>query len=699
MPKLLASNIESVAKQPAQRILWNLGGALVGGLLLAFSVLLTYTQSFGQVFVQVGLHFMPFLWTTLFLALLSLMLGLIVKRLYIGFLLTALAAMILTLVNHFKTLITSMPLELFELQLASKLGAITELNSESIHFSAATVVGLLVPIIWFVVLLVLNKPLLRLKWKHALLSAAGSLCVFLLCFLLGTDTLVYAPAGISLNEDVPQGQVYESCSVPLGLWRSLIYRDSKTGIDINDKDALEQLMGNLAQGSQSTAAPSESPVTSESVPPAEESSAPGESLPPPEEEPVESESAPPGQEVIAPVVEDKRPNVILILSESFFDVTTLESVEFESDPLKEFHALQKEGVYGRFFSRTTGYGTCNVELEILTGINSQLLEKGDDPLHWEPEANAMFGPVPALMQGAGYYTAFLHMFNDNIYNRTKLFSTMGFDDMFFTEDFAQIDPDAADASDYYSYLNSRVSGYYYSDKFMTELIIDLYEKKEKDGPVFLYASSMENHSPYRADKYGKCKYSYTTTPELSEGAKGALDSYVEGVSRTSKALRNLVDYFSRVDEPTVILFFGDHVPGLNTDTTTVYHELDFYFESFTTTSPELVKELYSSDYLIWANDPSLLPQKAGTQKDTSSGFFGLEVLKAADIPLSRYWLLVDAMQKECQAYNRVYFIDANGNPSWKPGESTNMEPFEQMAAILADGKKDKLLTDWICEVP
>ena len=108
---------------------------------------------------------------------------------------------------------------------------------------------------------------------------------------------------------------------------------------------------------------------------------------------------------------------------------------------------------------------------------------------------------------------------------------------------------------------------------MTDLIIDLYEQKEADGPVFLYASSMENHSPYSANKYSSCHYPFTSKARLSDAAVASLNAYVEGAANSSKAFKALTDYFSQVDEPTVILFYGDRVPGLGLETGSVYNQI------------------------------------------------------------------------------------------------------------------------------
>ena len=171
----------------------------------------------------------------------------------------------------------------------------------------------------------------------------------------------------------------------------------------------------------------------------------------------------------------QQPNIILILSESFFDITTLPGVTFDEDPVAEFHALQEESVSGAFHTRSLGYGTCNIELEILTGMNTGLLS-GEDLYSWEPSVFSRLPSVVSLLGEAGYYIGMLHMFNDSIYHRTGFFTQLGFDDMFFSEDLAQFYAPAAQADDYWTYMNSRIEGSYYSDDLMSDALIALYEQ-------------------------------------------------------------------------------------------------------------------------------------------------------------------------------------------------------------------------------
>jgi hypothetical protein len=83
--------------------------------------------------------------------------------------------------------------------------------------------------------------------------------------------------------------------------------------------------------------------------------------------------------------------------------------------------------------------------------------------------------------------------------------------MFFPADFGQIDPDAPSGTgdDYRAYMIP-MSPAGSTPRLHDDLIIDLLEQKKEDGPVFLYAASMENHSAYSQDKYGHYDYPFAS---------------------------------------------------------------------------------------------------------------------------------------------------------------------------------------------
>ena len=578
------------------RWLLSLAACLLTGLGLALACRLIDSQSLHAALAALG---QGSLWlTALFLALVCALLALLAHSIFAGAAVTALAAVLLTFVNYFKVLITSVPLSLGDFVLIGQMGDIAALNASAITFGRNSVLAVAAVVVWLAVVWYLSKPL-RIQWRWSLVGAAGCALAFALVFWLGAGRLVYAPLGAGLDRALSQTAVNEACGGPvLGLWRSLLQH---VGRDLGEDYSREHMEDVLAQVEEYAA----------------------------------GQSASSGAQ---------QPNIILILSESFFDITGLPGVTFHQDPVADFHALQAEGVSGTFHTRSLGYGTCNIELEILTGMNTGALS-GEDLYSWDPAVFSRLPSVVSLLGDAGYYTAMLHMFNDTIYHRTGFFTQLGFDDLFFSDALGQFYAPAAQADDYWTYMNSRIQGSYYSDDLMTDALIALYEQKtaQTGGPVFLYGISMENHSTY-VDKYDPEELTVDPQSSLTGEAANDLLHLSQGISNASAALGKLVDYFREVDDPTVIVFFGDHRPGLGLEAGgTVYSQLGMVPEERSQWSVEQLAQLYATDYLIWANDPDLLPGQPGSTADTSCNYLGVSLLDLAGVDKPLYWRFLAAL--------------------------------------------------------
>lgn len=545
----------------------------------------------------------PAFWlTALLFFLLTALFTLLSRSLFVGGLLSWLPFLIFGLINFFKLSITGTPFFLSDLALTGNVGGIVALNLKSLTFSRNTALALVFTLLWLAVLLVFSRPLRPQSWRVSLPLALAPLALLAAVFWVWVDGAVFAPLGLPLEQGaVAQLTANERCGLPLGLLRAAKWDSLPIpAAELDDLDAL------LVQAQKELG---------------------------------ETPGVPP---------DAVQPNVILLLSESFFDVTTLPGVTFSGDPLAPFHALQEESVSGTFHTRTLGYGTCNIELELLTGINTHLL--GDENLHTlSPELLGRLPAVPQLLGDAGYRTVMLHTFNDSIYHRDPLMQAIGFQERYFSGDFAAVDPDAAAALDYYGYLSQYISGTFYSDSYLADVIIDLYENNDSGKPLFAYGISMEGHTPYDEGKYTADQLSVSFDAPLSDDARRMFTMYAQSASNAAAALDKLVDYFRQVDRPTVILFFGDHRPGLGLEgstTESVYTQLfsaqGTWEGSYTT---EQYSALCSTSYLLWANDPSLLPAEPGTVKEESSNYLGLALLDAANVPKPLYWRLLQQLSE------------------------------------------------------
>ena len=620
------------------RWLLTLAGCLLTGLGLALACRLIDSQSLRQTLASLA---QGSLWlTALFLALACAVLTLLTHSLFAGSLIAALASVLLTFVNYFKVLITSVPLSLGDFSLIGQVGDIASLNASAITFGRNSILAVAAVVVWLAVVWFFSKPL-RIEWRWSLVGAAGGALVFALVFWLGADRLVYTPLGVGMDRALSQTAVNEACGGPiLGLWRSLF---QQTNRDLGEDYSQEHMEDVVTQ--------------------------------------VEEYAA--GQPASSGA---QQPNIILILSESFFDITPLPGVTFDEDPVADFHALQEESVSGAFHTRSLGYGTCNIELEIFTGMNTGVLS-GEDLYSWDPDVFSRLPSVVSLLGDAGYYTGMLHMFNDTIYHRTGFFTQLGFDDLYFSEDLAEFYAPAAQADDYWTYMNSRIEGSYYSDDLMSDALIALYEQKiaQTDSPVFLYGISMENHSTY-VDKYAEDELTVDPQSSLTGEAANDLLHLSQGISNASAALGKLVDYFRTVDEPTIIVFYGDHRPGLGlTDGGTVYSELGMVSAARSEWSVEQLSELYSTDYLIWANDPELLPGEPGSTMDTSCNYLGTILLDLAGVEKPLYWRFLSQLSETRLCDTTEYHLGRDGILSaLRPSEGQDALGLDLLADLLND---------------
>lgn len=591
--------------------------------------------------------------TALFFGLLTALLGFLAHSLFAGCLIVGLAAVVFSLVNYFKVLITSIPLSLGDFTLIGQMGDIAGLNAQTIKFSVQSVLALVLLILWLLLALFFSEPL-RIRWRWSLAAGGGSALLFLLLFWFCADPLVFTPLGAAADLTLSQTAANQACGPALGLWRSAyraVHRDNLS------PEQLEEALGQ-----------------------AEELSVPQEPTP-------------------TPPVELDPPNIILILSESFADPTKLKGVSFPEDPVADFHALQKEGVSGTFYTRSLGYGTCNIELEVLTGMNTGLLS-GEDLYSWDPAVFSRLPSVVSLLKDAGYRTSMLHMYNDGIYHRTNFFSELGFEKLYFSDSLKEFYPPAMEAEIYWDYMATRIQGRYYSDDLMTDALIALYEQQseEGDGPLFLYGISMENHSAYTGGKYPEDQITVAPQSDLTGEAEESLLALCQGVSNASAALGKLADYFRNSDEPVVIVFYGDHQAGLGlSEGGTVYSELGMVPADRSQWTTEDIARMYSSDYLIWSNDPAYLPGQAGSTADTSCNYLGATLLDLAQADKPLYWKIISQLARTRLCDTVDYHLSRTGVlTAQPPADGPDARKMALLAGLINDAVYGEgLVTDKI----
>ncbi len=604
-----------------------------GWVLTAVSELIT-TQSFADA-AALLFGFTPrAVATAAFLGLVICTLGFLCRSIFAGGLIVTLSVAGLSFANYYKMLITSTPLYVQDIRLVTQVGGIMELNEASMKFSGESAAAVVIMLLVLVGLFFVSRRF-RPRLREGLISGLISAILFasLFCVPASVESWFYGPAGSGQAAAQDTQIVHNSrCGVLLGLWRSVVLGGEE------------------------------------------------ELIPEPDEEELMLMNAQSWIEELPDTEKDEQPNVIFVLGESFFDVTELPGVSYAEDPVADFHRICSEGVSGKFYTHTLGYGTENIELEIMTGINTRFFSWDDMIYGWEQEKLLTYPSLPQLFSDAGYYTAYLHTFNDGIYNRTALYTALGFQDMYFSGDFAAIDPEAAAAPDYWGYMYGKIAGEFYSDDYLADVTAELFDQKAGEGPVFLWAVTMENHTPYTADKFSS--YDFPFESDLGDEAVGVLNAVTQGVADCSEALGKLVDHLAAQDEPVIVVFFGDHRPGTPLESgATVYSELGMCPEDVADWELEDYAELYSTDYVIWSNDPSLLPAEPGSRMNTSSTLLGVEALQMAGMDLDEYWSMCAVVDTVSDGWTWNFFVPQDGEPCFSPFAGLDEEGLDIIQAM------------------
>lgn len=604
-----------------------------GWVLTAVSELIT-TQSFADA-AALLFGFTPrAVATAAFLGLIICTLGFLCRSIFAGGLIVTLFVAGLSFANYYKMLITSTPLYVQDIRLVTQVGGIMELNEASMKFSGESAAAVVIMLLVLVGLFFVSRRF-RPRLREGLISGLISAILFasLFCVPASVESWFYGPVGSGQAAAQDTQIVHNSrCGVLLGLWRSVVLGGEE------------------------------------------------ELIPEPDEEELMLMNAQSWIEELPDTEKDEQPNVIFVLGESFFDVTELPGVSYAEDPVADFHRICSEGVSGKFYTHTLGYGTENIELEIMTGINTRFFSWDDMIYGWEQEKLLTYPSLPQLFSDAGYYTAYLHTFNDGIYNRTALYTALGFQDMYFSGDFAAIDPEAAAAPDYWGYMYGKIAGEFYSDDYLADVTAELFDQKAGEGPVFLWAVTMENHTPYTADKFSS--YDFPFESDLGDEAVGVLNAVTQGVADCSEALGKLVDHLAAQDEPVIVVFFGDHRPGTPLESgATVYSELGMCPEDVADWELEDYAELYSTDYVIWSNDPSLLPAEPGSRMNTSSTLLGVEALQLAGMDLDEYWSMCAVVDTVSDGWTWNFFVPQDGEPCFSPFAGLDEEGLDIIQAM------------------
>lgn len=298
--------------------------------------------------------------------------------------------------------------------------------------------------------------------------------------------------------------------------------------------------------------------------------------------PPEGYSAHVGEEALAQyedqdIPQSKKVNVVGVMLEAFCDLTDFESLGEQRgvrEVYEPWHELEEESVSGDLLTNIFAGGTVDSEWCFLTGYSQY------------EDFRAPVDSYVWYLRSQGYTTRGSHPGYAWFYNRQNINQYLGFEEYWFSEN-------------HYEELVDPVGAIWNSDHLlMEEILDDLQDQLEADnGPVFSFSVSYQNHGPYESGYTSSEVYLDPEKTGLPEETCNIFNNYLHGINITISAVTAMTDRLEEMEEPVVLVLFGDHKPwggngnsaylgaGANFDLST----LDGFYE------------YYSTPYLIWAN--------------------------------------------------------------------------------------------------
>lgn len=327
-------------------------------------------------------------------------------------------------------------------------------------------------------------------------------------------------------------------------------------------------------------------------------------------------------------------NIIMIMNESLADFESTGDLQTDTEILPFIHSLNKNVTYGKLHVPTFGGGTARSEYEALTGNSIQFFPAACQPYELyvrDPE----YG-LADILGSQDYEPVAMHPNNASTWNRSKVYVRMGFDEFLSIENWGDEFCD-------------RVRKHYYSDATVYDKIIKMYEDKEEDQKLFTFCVTMQNHGGYDETTNGE-DYEPDVKLNYDEEYPYA-ETYLSLARQSDLAFKDLLTYFEKVDEPTMIVIFGDHWPQLE----------DGFFEQLLGKKKSSLETIesqitYTTPYIIWTNYPS-----ETKEEDISCNYLGSSMLEKAGVQLTEYEQFLANLKEELPIIGVGAVCDKDGN--------------------------------------
>ncbi|EMF0156345.1 LTA synthase family protein [Enterococcus hirae] len=357
---------------------------------------------------------------------------------------------------------------------------------------------------------------------------------------------------------------------------------------------------------------------------------------------------------------EEQPNIIYVMSESFSDPSRLNGVEITGDPLADYYAVADQTYSGQMLSQNYGGGTANIEFEALTGFSMGLFNAQLTTPYTMlvPKMNQLPSIVSTL-KDQNYHTTAIHPYNTSMYKRKDVYEVLGFDE-FISENTM-------------TYTDTIEDNPYISDASAYQEVMDLL--KEDDTPQFIHLVTMQTHMPYDG-KYQQLEY--TAKTEDNSGIS-SLENYLQDISYSSQSLKAFTEELKKLSRRTLVVFWGDHLPGIYSDTIQNSNEKH---------------TLHETQFLMFDSQGELEKTEAPV---TSPFYFAADLMNQTNQQTTGFYQLLLALQNELPAFERELYYQEG---QWHREAQLNKkqaelyQAYEMIQYDIVSGEKYSLQTNF-----
>ena len=326
---------------------------------------------------------------------------------------------------------------------------------------------------------------------------------------------------------------------------------------------------------------------------------------------------------------EEKPTIIVVMSESYADLSVVGDFLTNEQVTPYYDSLQDNIMKGHALSSVFGAKTPNSEWEYMTGNSMAFLPSGS--VVYQQYISDTPTTIVSNLKDDGYTCIAMHPYYETGWSRNLVYPHIGFDEMHFIDYFDQ----------------TKILREYITDQELYDKIIKRYENRKNNEKLFFMGITMQNHGGYTEtydnfpENYYKVGRSYTDA-----------NQYLSLVHESDEAVKNLISYFSKVDDPVEIIFFGDHQPSLNSNFYPILNG-----KGLTGLTEDELEKLYTVPFFIWTNYDT--PEE--TVDITSLDYLSTMALERAGIELPAYNKFLADMQEVVPAINsRGYYSKSKG---------------------------------------